>query len=131
MAAAPPIHWPAATTRLFCSDSTVQKPKKNNVERAVTLAPGHVAFVALGYILLCIAPTPFLGTIEKRNRMWLDVMPGKPIGLFYDSFGLFLTPVPTALAGGAPRFQGIGQNYNHDCMAGFNGKGVFFYYSVL
>lgn len=109
MAAAPPIHWQTAMARLSYSNTTVQKPKKDNNERAVTLSPGHAAFVTLGYILLCISPTLSLGTIEKRNRMRLNVMPGKPIGLFYDYFGLFLPPVPTTFAGGAARFQGIGQ----------------------
>lgn len=48
MAAAPPIRWTTAMIRLFYSDLTVQKPKKDNAERTVTLSPGHVAFVALG-----------------------------------------------------------------------------------
>jgi hypothetical protein len=112
--------------RLFCSDWTVQKPKKNNAERAVTLAPGHVAFVALGYTFYCALRLP-PPSEPSRKGIGYGVISClvNPLGCFTALLIYFCRRFPQRQLVVHQGFK-ASDNYNHDYMAGFNGKRVFF-----
>lgn len=126
MAAAPPTYWPTAMARLFCSDWTVQKPKKNNAERAVTLASGHVAFVTLGYTFYCALRLPPHSEVSRKGiGCGLMSYLVSPSGCFTTLLIYFCRRFPQRQLVVHQGFK-ASDNYNHDCMARFNGKGVFF-----